>query len=142
MTRTSQALSTLATPTASALSEVGVFQNVSGMRPVEAVAFATRIERLGYGALWIPEAFGHESFTTLSYLAAHTERLGLATGIANIWLRSAGTVAQASRTVSEQSRGRFVLGLGGRTLAGRRGRPRGCRDATPCGRNTTPARRS
>ena len=75
-------------------------------------AFAIRLEQLGYGALWVPEAFGHESFTTLAYLAAHTERLGLATGIANIWLRSAGTVAQASRTISEQSHGRFVLGLG------------------------------
>ncbi len=78
----------------------------------EAVEFALRLEELGYGALWIPEAVGRDPFALLSFLAARTSRLVLATGIANIYARDAMALRALQLTMAELSGGRFVLGLG------------------------------
>lgn len=68
--------------------------NYGSLGHVEAVtAIADRTDELGYSSLWtsdhillpatLPEPYGNllESFTTLSYLAARTSRIRLATGI-------------------------------------------------------------
>ncbi|MGH7838213.1 MAG: TIGR03620 family F420-dependent LLM class oxidoreductase, partial [Candidatus Binataceae bacterium] len=60
----------------------------------------------------IPEAVGREPFAHSAYLAAHTERLVFATGIANIWARDPVTMSAASKSVAELSGGRFILGIG------------------------------
>ena len=62
--------------------------------------------------LWIPEAVGREPFAHAAYLLSHTDKLSIATGIANIWARDAITMAAASKTVAELSGGRFLLGIG------------------------------
>ena len=49
---------------------------------------------------------------TAGYLAAKTDKLIFATGIANIWARDPITMSAASKTVGELSGGRFVLGIG------------------------------
>ena len=77
-----------------------------------AAAFARRVEELGYAALWLPEALGRDPFAHCAWLLAHTERLILATGIANIYARDANAMSAAQRTLAEQSGGRFLLGLG------------------------------
>ncbi len=74
--------------------------------------FALRLEDLGYEALWVPEFFGREPFSTVSFVLARTTRLRVATGIANVYARDALVTAQARRTLAELSGGRFVLGLG------------------------------
>jgi probable F420-dependent oxidoreductase len=73
---------------------------------------ALRLEALRYEALWVPEFFGREPFSTVSFLLARTTRLRVATGIANVYARDALVTAQARRTLAELSGGRFVLGLG------------------------------
>src|SRR5258705_5431255 len=73
---------------------------------------ARTVDKPGYGALWIPEAVGREPFAHAAYLAARTERLVFATGIANIFARDALTIAAAAKTVAELSGGRFLLGIG------------------------------
>ncbi|HLS80823.1 MAG TPA: TIGR03620 family F420-dependent LLM class oxidoreductase [Steroidobacter sp.] len=65
-----------------------------------------------YSALWLPEAVGRDPFSFISHLAAHTQRLVFATGIANIYARDAMTMRAIQQTVGELSGGRFVLGLG------------------------------
>jgi probable F420-dependent oxidoreductase len=82
------------------------------MTAAESVEFARKAEKLGYGAMWIPEAVGREPFAHAAYLAAHTERIVFATGIANIWARDPMTMGAASKTVAELSGGRFILGIG------------------------------
>lgn len=77
-----------------------------------AVAFAQRIEELGYGALWIPETLGRDPFAHGGVLLEHTESLVLATGIANIFHRHPGAMKQAQMTLAEQSGNRFLLGMG------------------------------
>ncbi len=80
--------------------------------PERSSDIALELESLGYSALWIPEAWGRESFTSASLLLAGTSSLVVATGIANIWGRDAVTAANAAKTLTAASSNRFVLGLG------------------------------
>ena len=78
----------------------------------EAVAFAQRVEKLNYSALWLPETTGRDPFSHIALLAAHTSKLIFATGIANIYHRHPGATKQAAATLAEMSDNRFLLGLG------------------------------
>lgn len=94
------------------IGKVGIWFFLDAMPAPESAQFAQTVEKAGYKALWIPEAVGREPFAHAAYLLDHTERLSLATGIANIWARDAITMAAAAKTVAELSGGRFVLGIG------------------------------
>src|SRR5712675_748868 len=94
------------------IGKVGIWFFLDAMPAADTAEFAKKIENLGYRALWIPEAVGREPFAHAGYLLSHTERLTIATGIANIWARDAITMAAASKTVAELSGGRFLLGIG------------------------------
>jgi probable F420-dependent oxidoreductase len=74
--------------------------------------FGLSLERWGYGTLWSPEAVGRDPFVLITFLAAQTERLCLATGIANIYARDAMTMRAIQQSLSELFPRRFVLGLG------------------------------
>jgi probable F420-dependent oxidoreductase len=80
--------------------------------PGESADIASEIESMGFSALWIPEAYGRESFTNSSLLLANTTSLVIATGIANIWARDAVASANAAKTLTAAYDHRFVLGLG------------------------------
>jgi len=94
------------------LGRIGVWAWLDHLSAPEAAAFAGELEAWGYGALWIPEAVGRDPFALIGYLAARTEKLVLATGIANIYARDALTMRAVRETLGEASQGRFVLGLG------------------------------
>ena len=94
------------------LGELGVWTHVEHLSAPEAADFVGQLEEWGYGALWIPEAVGRDPFALLGYLAARSERLVLATGIANIYARDPVTMRATRETLAEASDGRFVLGLG------------------------------
>ena len=94
------------------LGRLGVWSWLDAFSAPEAAAFARRLEEWGYSALWIPEAVGRDPFSFIAYLAAETEKLVLATGIANIYARDAMNLKAIHKTVSELAPDRFVLGLG------------------------------
>jgi probable F420-dependent oxidoreductase len=94
------------------LGKVGVWFFLDAMSAPESAEFARKVERLGYPVLWIPEAVGREPFAHSAYLLSRTERLVMATGIANIYARDPMTMAAAAKTVAELSGGRFILGIG------------------------------
>ncbi len=94
------------------IGKLGVWFFLDGMTAPQTVAYAQKVERLGYSALWIPEAVGREPFPHAALLLSKTEKLLLATGIANIYARDPMTMAAAARTLAELSDGRFVLGIG------------------------------
>jgi probable F420-dependent oxidoreductase len=73
---------------------------------------AAEIESLGFAALWIPEAWGREAFSSAQLLLSATSRLVVATGIANIWARDAVAASNATKTLNGAFDDRFVLGLG------------------------------
>lgn len=77
-----------------------------------AIELAQTLEKNGYGALWLPEAFGRDPFVSLTVLAGATSELRLATGIANIYARDPMAMNAARNSLHEASGGRLVLGLG------------------------------
>ncbi len=90
----------------------GVWYFTEGMAAPQAAEFAQRIESLGYSHLWLPETTGRNPFAHAAYLFSQVERLCIATGIANIYHRHPGMMAQSQKTLAEQSGGRFLLGIG------------------------------
>jgi probable F420-dependent oxidoreductase len=96
------------------LGRVGVWLGaLSGTPWTVARAAAQRIEQLGYEALWLSESPAvKEPFTHAALLLGATERIPLATGIANLWVRDAGVARSAALTLADAHPGRFTLGLG------------------------------
>jgi probable F420-dependent oxidoreductase len=94
------------------IGRLGVWAALDGLSGPEAAAFAQRLETWGYSALWTPEAVGRDPFSLIGYLAAKTESLVLATGIANIYARDPMTMKSVHKALAELAPGRFVLGLG------------------------------
>jgi probable F420-dependent oxidoreductase len=94
------------------IGRLGVWTWLDAYSAPEAAEFARKLEAWGYSALWIPEAVGRDPFSLISYLAAETEKLVLATGIANIYARDPMALKAIHKTVAELAPGRFVLGIG------------------------------
>ncbi len=94
------------------LGRVGIWHFLDIFPAAVAQDAAREIERLGYRTLWIPEALGREAFTHAALLLGATERLIVATGIANVWARDAMAMAAAQKTLAEAYPGRFLLGMG------------------------------
>ncbi|MEV5123460.1 LLM class F420-dependent oxidoreductase [Streptomyces decoyicus] len=98
---------------ASRIGRIGVWHGGLGQVPgAVARQAAAEIEQLGYGALWFGETPATESMSLAGLLLAATERITVATGIANIWVRDASAAHAAAQTLAEAYDGRFVLGLG------------------------------
>jgi probable F420-dependent oxidoreductase len=94
------------------LGKLGVWSFIDNYPAAEAAAFARRLEDWGYGALWVPEAVGRDPFSIIAFIAASTQKLVLATGIANIYARDPMTMKAIRKTMGELAPGRFVMGLG------------------------------
>ncbi len=94
------------------LGRVGIWHFLDIFPTPVAQGAAREIESLGFKALWIPEALGREVFTHAGLLLAATDRLIVATGIANVWGRDAMAMAAAQKTLAESYPGRFLLGMG------------------------------
>jgi len=99
-------------PQLEAMGRLGVWTALDALPAREAAACVEQIEALRYSMLWVPEAVGRDPFTWVGFLAAQTERLCFATGIANIYARDPMSMRAAQQTLGEVSGGRFVLGLG------------------------------
>src|SRR5205823_6028614 len=59
-----------------------------------------------------PEVFSYECFSLGSFLLAHSKKLVIASGIANIYARDPTATKQGQYTLGKLSGGRFLLGLG------------------------------
>ena len=94
------------------LGKLGVWASLDGLSAADAASFAKRVEKRGYAALWTPESRGRNVIASAAWLLANTERLVVASGIANIYARDAMAMANGQRGLAEQSGGRFLLGLG------------------------------
>jgi probable F420-dependent oxidoreductase len=94
------------------IGKIGIWFFLDAMTAAQTVEFVRKTEKLGYGAMWIPEAVGRDPFAHIGYLAAHTDKIVFATGIASIYARDPLTMSAASKTVAEASGGRFLLGIG------------------------------
>jgi probable F420-dependent oxidoreductase len=73
-------------------------------------AAAAEIEQLGYGTIWL--ANGDRVLELAGAALAATRTVTVATGIVNIWVHPAETVAAAHATLAATHPGRWLLGLG------------------------------
>ena len=94
------------------LGRLGVWVAMDRMSAAAGAAFAKRVEDWGYSALWLPESRGRNALVHSSWLLANTQKLIVATGIANIYARDPMAMANGQRALAEQSDGRFLLGVG------------------------------
>lgn len=73
---------------------------------------AREAERLGVDSVWIAEYWASDAFTPLAAIAAVTERIKLATGIAQLGARTPAMLAMTAQGVQTLSDGRMILGIG------------------------------
>jgi F420-dependent oxidoreductase-like protein len=78
----------------------------------EQVARVQEAERLGYDSVWTAEVYGTDALTPLTWIAAHTQRIQLGTGILQMTARAPAMVAMSAATLDLMSGGRMLLGLG------------------------------
>ena len=94
------------------LGKLGMWSHVDHLTAEEVAAFTRRSEDWGYSTFWVPEAVGRDPFSLIGFLAARTDRIILATGIANIYARDPMLMKAIWKTVSGLAPDRFILGLG------------------------------
>ena len=95
------------------LGRVGIWYGaIDALTTPDARRAAQAVEELGFGALWVAEAVGRDPFVSASILLGATERLAVATGIANIYARDPMTMVAGQKTLAEAFPDRFLLGLG------------------------------
>ncbi len=84
----------------------GAYLNI----PLKKVQLA---ERLGYDSVWTAEAYGSDAITPLAYIAAHTERIRLGTGVIQLAARTPANAAMAFATLDQLAGGnRAICGIG------------------------------
>jgi probable F420-dependent oxidoreductase len=79
--------------------------------PAEIADVAAELDELGFTALWIPDV-GGPVFDAVGRLLAATTRTVIATGILNLWMHSAGDVAESYAALTAEHGDRFLLGIG------------------------------
>ena len=78
----------------------------------EAAQRVVELEKAGLDVVWIAEAYSFDAISQVGYLAAITERVEIATGILNVYSRTAALMAMTAAGCDYVSDGRFILGLG------------------------------
>jgi len=81
-------------------------------QPHDLVALAVEAERAGMDSVWTSETWGSDALLTLTWIAAHTQRIGLGTGVVQMPGRTPASAAMAALTLDHLSGGRLRLGLG------------------------------
>src|SRR5271169_949616 len=79
--------------------------------PAEIAESAGELEQLGFTSIWIPDV-GGDVLGSVELLLGATPRIGVATGILNIWMQDPVEVARRRASWSYGWQHRFTLGLG------------------------------
>ncbi len=82
------------------------------MYPPSHVELAQEAENLGYDSVWTAESWGNDCFTPLAWIGAHTSKIRLGTGVAQLSARTPTACAMATLALDHMSNGRMMLGLG------------------------------
>ena len=76
------------------------------------VAFAKRVESLGFDSLWMAQIFGIDAIATLGFAGRETSRIELGTAVVPTYPRHPIVMAQEALTANAAAGGRFALGIG------------------------------
>ncbi|MBO0726359.1 MAG: LLM class F420-dependent oxidoreductase [Blastocatellia bacterium] len=83
-----------------------------GANPEDNVALALEADRLGFHSVWTAEAYGSDAVTTLTWLAAKTEKIKVGTAIMQMTARAPAMTAMTAATLDLLTGGRMLLGIG------------------------------
>jgi probable F420-dependent oxidoreductase len=97
----------------SRLGRIGIWMPPPAWIGADPTAIAVAVERAGFTSVWIGGGNATaDAFELLRPLLAGTQRLVVATGIANIWAWQAAQLRSEAAALAAQFPGRFILGLG------------------------------
>ena len=68
------------------------------------------LESIGYDSVWTAEAYGSDAITPLAFIAAHTEKIRLGTGVIQVGARTPTMTAMQLATVDQMAGGGRVIG--------------------------------
>ncbi|MCS5618302.1 MAG: LLM class flavin-dependent oxidoreductase, partial [Myxococcota bacterium] len=69
-----------------------------------------RCEEIGYDSVWTAEAYGSDAITPLAFIAAHTKRIRLGTGVIQLAARTPAMTAMQLGTLDALAGGGRVIG--------------------------------
>lgn len=78
----------------------------------EAVRALADYEKAGLDVVFVAEAYTFDAVSQLGYIAASTQRLGIASGVLQLYTRTPTLIAMTAAGLDYVSGGRFTLGLG------------------------------
>lgn len=91
---------------------IGVHVRHWDREPHDVAGLAKLAEDVGLDSVWISETWGSDATVLAGWIAAHTSRITIGTGILQMPARTPAATAMATVTIDHLSRGRFRLGLG------------------------------
>ncbi|MGZ4115212.1 MAG: LLM class F420-dependent oxidoreductase [Actinomycetota bacterium] len=91
---------------------IGVHVRHWNQQPHDVAALARLAESLGFDSIWVSETWGSDAVALATWIAAHTEGIGIGAGVLQIPARTPVAAAMSAMTVDHLSGGRFRLGLG------------------------------
>lgn len=78
--------------------------------PIDLIKHA---ENLGFDSVWTAETYGADAITPLAYIAGHTRRIRLGTGIVQLDARTPANLAMCAQTIDALAGGnRMIVGIG------------------------------
>ncbi|MBV9996403.1 MAG: LLM class F420-dependent oxidoreductase [Caulobacteraceae bacterium] len=78
--------------------------------PIERIQ---RAEALGYHSVWTAETYGADALSPLAFIAAHTKRIKLGTGVVQLDARTPANLAMTAQTIDAMAGGgRVMIGIG------------------------------
>jgi 5,10-methylenetetrahydromethanopterin reductase len=79
----------------------------------QAIGFAQRAEALGFAAVWQADSrLVREATVPMAAFAATTERIGIGSGVIDVWTRNPARLASLFSTLDDLAPGRIHAGLG------------------------------
>ena len=78
----------------------------------EAVDRVVELEKVGLDQVWVAEAYSFDAISQIGYLAARTERIGIGTGIINVYSRTPALVAMTAAGCDQSTRASSTVILG------------------------------
>ncbi len=78
----------------------------------EAVEEIQTLEKAGLDVVWVPEAYSFDAPSAMGYLAAHTDKVTIASGILPVYTRTPSLLAMTAAGIDYLSDGRCMLGIG------------------------------
>lgn len=80
--------------------------------PRDSAGAAAELDRLGYGAIWMPGRAGSDFWQLAGGMLDATDSIVVASGILSVWTNPVPDVAAARAALATRHPGRFLLGLG------------------------------